>query len=72
LRRIASGRSDGAKVSVVSATARFAPNGLRRGRGLDLGGIRIDAWCGKQYGVFFLREAENGYCYCFIQPVSAP
>ena len=41
------------------------------GRGLDLGGIRIDEWDGKQYRVFFLREAENGYCYCFSQPVAA-
>ena len=40
------------------------------GRGLDLGGIRTDAWGGKQYRVFFLREAENGYCYCFSQPVA--
>jgi catechol 2,3-dioxygenase-like lactoylglutathione lyase family enzyme len=39
------------------------------GRGLDLGGIRIDEWDGKRYRVFFLREAENGYCYCFSQPV---
>ena len=37
------------------------------GRGLDLSGIRIDAWDGKKYRVFFLREAENGYCYCFNQ-----
>ena len=37
------------------------------GRGLDLGEIRIDAWKGKRYRVFFLREAENGYCYCFNQ-----
>jgi hypothetical protein len=37
------------------------------GRGLDLGGIRIDEWNGKKYRVFFLREAENGYCYCFNQ-----
>jgi hypothetical protein len=41
------------------------------GRGLDLGGIRFDAWGGKQYRVFFLREAENGYCYCFTQPTDA-
>ena len=41
------------------------------GRGLDLGGIRIDEWDGKKYRVFFLREAENGYCYCFSQPVRA-
>lgn len=39
------------------------------GRGLDLGGIRVDEWDGKKYRVFFLREAENGYCYCFTQPV---
>lgn len=38
------------------------------GRGLDLGGIRIDEWNGRKYRVFFLREAENGYCYCFSQP----
>jgi hypothetical protein len=41
------------------------------GRSLDLGGIRIDEWDGKKYRVFFLREAENGYCYCFSQPVAA-
>ena len=40
------------------------------GRGLDLGTIRIDEWDGKKYRVFFLREAENGYCYCFSQPVA--
>ena len=40
------------------------------GRGLDLGGIRINEWGGKKYRVFFLREAENGYCYCFSQQVA--
>ncbi len=40
------------------------------GRGLDLGGIRVDEWDGKKHRVFFLREAENGYCYCFTQPVA--
>src|SRR5262245_45082406 len=39
------------------------------GRGLDLSGIRIDEWSGKKYRVFFLREAENGYCYCFNQKI---
>ena len=39
------------------------------GRGLDLSEIRIDAWKGKRFRVFFLREAENGYCYCFNQPL---
>lgn len=38
------------------------------GRGLDLGEIRTDEWGGRTYRVFFLREAENGYCYCFSQP----
>ena len=41
------------------------------GRGLDLGGIRTDEWGGMTYRVFFLREAENGYCYSFSQPVAA-
>ncbi len=38
------------------------------GRGLDLGQERADTWDGKSYRVFFLRESENGYCYCFAQP----
>jgi catechol 2,3-dioxygenase-like lactoylglutathione lyase family enzyme len=38
------------------------------GRGPDLGGIGTDEWGGKRYCVFFLRESENGYCYCFSQP----
>ena len=41
------------------------------GRGLDLGGIRIDEWGGKKYRVFFLREAETGSCSCFSQPAGA-
>jgi lactoylglutathione lyase len=41
------------------------------GRGLDLGGIGTQTWGGKTYRVFFLREAENGYCYCFSQPLAA-
>lgn len=40
------------------------------GRGLDLGGVGTQAWGGRSYRVFFLREAENGYCYCFTQPVA--
>jgi lactoylglutathione lyase len=40
------------------------------GRGLDLGVIDTQEWGGKQYRVFFLREAENGYCYCFSQPIA--
>jgi catechol 2,3-dioxygenase-like lactoylglutathione lyase family enzyme len=38
------------------------------GRGLDLGGLRTDEWGGRTYRVFFLREAENGYCFCFSEP----
>jgi Glyoxalase/Bleomycin resistance protein/Dioxygenase superfamily len=48
-------------------------DGLRTeldGRGLDLGIIDTQEWSGKQYRVFFLREAENGYCYCFSQRVA--
>jgi hypothetical protein len=41
------------------------------GRGLDLSGIRIDEWNGKKYRVFFLREAENGYCYCINELLKA-
>lgn len=40
------------------------------GRGLDLSAIRIDRWSGNMYRVFFLREAENGYCYCFNQKIT--
>jgi catechol 2,3-dioxygenase-like lactoylglutathione lyase family enzyme len=40
------------------------------GRGLDLGGIDTQEWGGKKYRVFFLREAENGYCYCLSQPAA--
>jgi lactoylglutathione lyase len=34
------------------------------------GEFGIDEWGGKQYRTFFLREEENGYCYCFYCPVS--
>jgi lactoylglutathione lyase len=33
------------------------------------GEFRIDQWGGKQFRVFFMREDENGYCYCFHCPV---
>jgi len=33
------------------------------------GELGIDEWGGKQYRTFFLREEENGYCYCFYSPV---
>ena len=31
---------------------------------------RIDEWGGNECLVFFLREAENGNCYCFSQLVA--
>jgi hypothetical protein len=43
---------------------------LLDGRGLGLGGIRIDEWGGKEYRVFFLRKAESRCCYCFSQSVA--
>ena len=35
------------------------------------GQFGIDQWGGKKYRTFFMREDENGYCYCFHHPVSA-
>jgi hypothetical protein len=29
----------------------------------------IDEWGGEQYRTFFMREEENGYCFCFYCPV---
>jgi hypothetical protein len=46
-------------------------NAARRGlegKGRDPGEIDLQEWGGKRYGVFFLRENENGYCNCFSQP----
>jgi hypothetical protein len=37
-------------------------------RGANPGEFGIDEWNGKRYRTFFLREAENGYCYCFYRP----
>ena len=42
------------------------------GRGLDLGKLGMQEWDGKKFRVFFLREAENGYCFCFTQPADSP
>ena len=35
------------------------------GRGGKPGEFGIDEWGGKQFRTFFMREEENGYCYCF-------
>lgn len=37
-------------------------------RGGNPGAFGLDAWGGKSYRTFFLREDENGYCYCFHHP----
>jgi predicted enzyme related to lactoylglutathione lyase len=37
-------------------------------RGGNPGDFRIDKWGVQQYRTFFLREQENGYCYCFHCP----
>jgi predicted enzyme related to lactoylglutathione lyase len=38
-------------------------------RGGNPGEFDIEDWGGKQYRTFFMREHENGYCYCFYCPV---
>jgi hypothetical protein len=38
-------------------------------RGGEPGEFGIDEWGGKQHHTFFLRERQNGYCYCFYRPV---
>jgi hypothetical protein len=35
------------------------------------GELGLDEWDGKQHRTFFVREAENGYCYCFYCPILA-
>ncbi len=37
-------------------------------RGGSPGEFGIDEWDGMQHRTFFLRESENGYCYCFHCP----
>jgi len=36
--------------------------------GANPGEFGTDEWGGKQYRTFFLREDNNGYCYCFYRP----
>lgn len=38
-------------------------------RGAEVGEFGMDEWDGRKYRTFFLRENENGYCFCFSQPV---
>ena len=37
-------------------------------KGGSVGEFGVDEWGGKRYRTFFLREDENGYCYCFYHP----
>lgn len=38
-------------------------------RGGSPGGFDTQEWGGRNHRVFFMREDENGYCYCFYRPV---
>jgi len=37
-------------------------------RGANPGKFGTDSWGGERYRTFFVREDEDGYCYCFFQP----
>src|SRR5947207_2041053 len=39
-------------------------------RGGKPGEFDFENWDGKQFRTFFMREDENGYCYCFYHPVN--
>ena len=41
---------------------------LAGGRPGDFG---VDEWNGRSHRTFFVREDENGYCYCFYTPFEA-
>jgi len=38
-------------------------------RGGQPGEFGLAEWGGKQHRTFFMREDENGYCYCFYRQV---
>jgi lactoylglutathione lyase len=38
-------------------------------KGARPGEFGVDEWGGRSHRTFFLREGENGYCYCFHHPV---
>jgi catechol 2,3-dioxygenase-like lactoylglutathione lyase family enzyme len=38
-------------------------------RGGRPGEFGVDEWGGRSHRTFFLREDENGYCYCFHHPL---
>ena len=39
-------------------------------RGGNPGEFGFSGWGGKQYRTFFMREDENGYCFCFYHAAS--
>ena len=42
-----------------------------RASGGEPGEFGIDDWDGRRHRTFFVREKENGYCYCFYSPLSS-
>jgi catechol 2,3-dioxygenase-like lactoylglutathione lyase family enzyme len=38
-------------------------------RGGKPGEFDTEEWGGRKHRTFFMREDENGYCYCFYRPV---
>lgn len=46
-----------------------ALHGELQNSGGQPGQFGIDEWAGRSHRTFFLREAENGYCYCFYHPL---
>lgn len=36
--------------------------------GSEVGALGTSEWGGVRYRTFFVREAGNGYCYCFSSP----
>lgn len=76
---------DGVRIGVIhqethepgkAGSLAFAVNDLEamhrelQERGGAPGEFGVDQWGGKRYRTFFLREAENGYCFCFHCPLS--
>src|SRR6187551_459743 len=41
-------------------------------RGGKPGEFGFNEWDGKKFRTFFMREQENGYCYCFYCAVEKP
>jgi lactoylglutathione lyase len=39
------------------------------GKDCERGVFGSDTWDGKKFRTFFVRERENGYCYCFFCPI---